>query len=68
MPRCPSLVFLSLLLCLSGGCGRGSPTVTSPLEQFGFNLGDDYQLANYTQLESYWTRLATESDRDEPGR
>jgi hypothetical protein len=37
--------------------------VTTPFEQFGFNLGDDYQLANYTQLEAYWKRLASESDR-----
>ena len=37
--------------------------VTTPKEQFGFNLGDDYQLINYTQLTDYWKKLATESDR-----
>ncbi len=37
--------------------------ITTPLEEFGFNLGDDYQLANYTQLEAYWRKLASESDR-----
>jgi len=35
--------------------------ITSPKEQFGFNIGDDYKLANYTQFEQYWRRLATES-------
>jgi hypothetical protein len=37
--------------------------VTTPREQLGFNLGDDYEVANYTQLEAYWKKLATESDR-----
>jgi hypothetical protein len=37
--------------------------VTTPLQALGFNLGDDYQLATYTQLQSYWATLARESDR-----
>ena len=37
--------------------------VTSPKEQLGFNFGDDYQLANYTQLVDYWKKLAGQSDR-----
>jgi hypothetical protein len=37
--------------------------VTSPKQQFGAAIGDDYFLANYTQLEQYWKRLARESDR-----
>ncbi|HEX6214963.1 MAG TPA: M14 metallopeptidase family protein, partial [Vicinamibacterales bacterium] len=37
--------------------------VTSPKTQFGFNLGDDYQLVNYTQLADYWRKLDAESDR-----
>jgi len=37
--------------------------VTSPKEQFGFNIGDDYQLVNYTRLLAYWKRLDAESDR-----
>jgi hypothetical protein len=40
-----------------------APKVTTPKEALGFNLGDDYQVANYTQLEAYWKKLATESDR-----
>src|SRR5271154_5659638 len=37
--------------------------VTTPKEHFGFNLGDDYCLANYQQLMSYWKKLETQSDR-----
>src|SRR5829696_5797020 len=37
--------------------------VTTPKEQFGFSLGDDYQLANYKQISDYLRRLDTESDR-----
>ena len=37
--------------------------ITTPKEAFGFNLGDDYQLANYTQIADYWRRLDAESDR-----
>ncbi len=40
-----------------------SERITTPKEQFGFNLGDDYQLANYTQLTEYWKKLDAESDR-----
>lgn len=37
--------------------------ITTPKEQLGFNIGDDYVLANYAQLEAYWKKLARESDR-----
>ena len=38
-------------------------TITSPKQQFGFNIGDDYQLATYTQFVEYWQKLDRESDR-----
>src|SRR6266700_408851 len=37
--------------------------ITTPKQSLGFNVGDDYHVANYTQLEAYWNKLATESDR-----
>ncbi|MEO7711997.1 MAG: M14 metallopeptidase family protein [Gemmatimonadaceae bacterium] len=37
--------------------------ITSPKEHFGFNIGDDYKLANYTQFEKYWRTLASQSNR-----
>jgi hypothetical protein len=40
-----------------------APKITTPKDALGFNLGDDYQVATYTQLDAYWHKLATESDR-----
>src|SRR4051812_46317754 len=37
--------------------------VPSPKEHFGFAIGDDYQLATYTQTEAYFKKIAVESDR-----
>jgi hypothetical protein len=37
--------------------------LTTPKEALGFEVGDDYQLATYTQLTDWWKKLATESDR-----
>ena len=37
--------------------------VVSPKEHFGFNIGDDYMLANYKQMESYFLKVAKASDR-----
>lgn len=37
--------------------------ITSPKEFFGFNIGDDYKLATYTQFVDYWHKIDQESDR-----
>jgi hypothetical protein len=37
--------------------------VPTPKEFFGFNVGDDYKLANYTQAEGYFKKVAAASDR-----
>ena len=37
--------------------------IPSPKSHFGFNIGDDYQLANYSQTEAYFKKLAGISDR-----
>jgi hypothetical protein len=50
-------------LLLAGAAAAGAQTITSPTQQFGFNLGDDYQLATYTQFVEYWHKLDKESDR-----
>ena len=43
--------------------GRTASVITTPKEAFGFNIGDDYHVANYSQLDAYWHKLASESDR-----
>ncbi len=40
-----------------------SVAVTGPKAQFGFAVGDDYQLVSYRQLVAYWKKLDAESDR-----
>lgn len=59
--------FKSILLSLGLLAGMygfaGAQTLTTPKEHFGFNIGDDYKLANYTQMDSYFKKLASQSDR-----
>lgn len=55
-------------LVLAIGCIITPPTsiaaeVTTPKKFFGFNMGDDYCLANYKQIAAYWKLLEKESDR-----
>jgi hypothetical protein len=37
--------------------------LVSPKEQFGFNIGDNYKLVNFTQTEEYFTKIGASSDR-----
>jgi hypothetical protein len=55
--------FLSLLLIVGVGSVFSQDRMTTPKEQFGFNIGDDYVLADYSQLLAYWQRLDEESPR-----
>jgi hypothetical protein len=58
------LILLMAAACLGAQQQHDIPLyITTPKEALGFNIGDDYQIANYTQLESYWKKLASESDR-----
>ena len=52
---------LALLILVPGSFSKDRPT--SPKEQFGFDIGADYMLVNYTQLLEYWKKLDAESDR-----
>jgi len=53
------LVALAAVVALASAQGK----ITSPKQELGFNVGEDYQLINYTQLSAYWKKLAGESDR-----
>jgi Zinc carboxypeptidase len=41
----------------------GAGQITSPKQQWGHNIGDDYFLADYKQLDAYWHKLQQESSR-----
>jgi hypothetical protein len=52
-----------MLLLVAATTAQAQTRITTPMEQFGHNIGDDYWLATYTQFVSYWEKLAKESDR-----
>jgi hypothetical protein len=56
-------VHLILLIAYAAIALQAQNRVTSPKEQFGFDIGDDYVLVNYTQYEAYLKKLGQESDR-----
>jgi hypothetical protein len=58
----PTWLVIAQLLVVAAAANAQS-RLTSPREQFGFNVGDDYRLATYTQFVEYWRRLDRESDR-----
>jgi hypothetical protein len=53
----------ALLLALLVPAPAAQDRITTPKAHFGFELGDDYMLANYQQLAGFWRALAGESDR-----
>jgi Zinc carboxypeptidase len=56
-------LFLALLTLALVPVPSSQTHITSPKEEFGFNIGDDYQLANYTKIAAYWKKLDAQSDR-----
>ncbi len=48
------------LLCAAALCRSAVPT---PKEHFGFSPGDDYKLADYSQISGYFQKLVQSSDR-----
>ncbi|MBL0182995.1 MAG: peptidase [Chitinophagaceae bacterium] len=54
------LFFIAALFFYKFSPGTKIPT---PKEHFGFNIGDNYQLANFTQTEAYFKKLGETSGR-----
>ena len=54
---------LLLVLLLSGASSQAQTAITPPRAVLGFDAGDDYCLADYTQLLAYLKTLDRESDR-----
>jgi Zinc carboxypeptidase len=61
--RHTAAVPVCITLALTLVSGQARPHITTPKEAFGFDIGDDYQLASYKQIEAYWKTLDRESDR-----
>jgi hypothetical protein len=53
----------AVVLTMAAAASAAAQTVTTPKQHFGFNIGDDYQLATYTQFVDYWQKIDKESDR-----
>jgi hypothetical protein len=52
-----------LVLWLACAAPAFAQAITTPKAQFGFNIGDDYRLATYTEFTAYWHKLDRESER-----
>src|SRR5688572_6534083 len=67
LTRPRALIAVALLMVLAAWQVRTqsqtATTVTSPREELGANIGDDYFLATYSQLEKYWKKLDRQSER-----
>ncbi len=55
------LAIIGIAMLFSYAIASAEPR--SPAEVFGFQPGDDYKLASYEQMETYYRQLAAESDR-----
>lgn len=64
MPRLVlSSILVLALLPVGTTPARSAGQITDPRTAFGFSIGDDYQLANYTRMSAYWRQLDRESER-----
>ena len=52
-----------VILFLSCFVSTQAQNIPSPKEHFGFNIGDNYQLATFTQTEAYFQKLAASSSK-----
>ena len=64
----PTVRRATLLTAMLSATAVGAQTppagkITTPKEFFGFNIGDDWKLANYDQFQEYWKKIDAESDR-----
>jgi hypothetical protein len=55
----PAIFSIAMLFSFAIASAEPQP----PADVFGFQPGDDYMLASYEQMESYYRQLAAESDR-----
>ena len=63
MLKTPVRFCLALGGLLAASIGWAQPKITPEKDIIGFTLGDDYHIANYTQLTTMVQKWASESDR-----
>ena len=64
--RYAALVALALTVTVAAPYAQKpatAPKVTGPKEQFGFDIGDNYRLVNYTQYLDYLKKMDAQSER-----
>ena len=54
---------LLFVILIAVAAAQNGPKITTPKDALGFNIGDDYMMATYSQLETYWKKIASECDR-----
>src|SRR5437868_14598669 len=70
VPRFRALTLVATLFTIAAAVpaaaqtkSGAAPVVTTPKQHFGFNIGDDYNLATYDQFVAYWQKIDKESNR-----
>jgi hypothetical protein len=58
-----ALILLAVPVPAAAQSPAKTPAITTPKQFFGFNIGDDYQLATYDQFMGYWKKIDQESNR-----
>ncbi|MFZ4260799.1 M14 family metallopeptidase [Sphingobacterium sp. HJSM2_6] len=59
-----TFTLLSVMICLVVSIKYSfAQHITSPKTHFGFEIGEDYQLSNFSQTEAYFKKLDQESPR-----
>ena len=63
--RFAALVTLAVMVAVATPVAQRAtaPKTTAPKEQFGFDIGDNYRLVNYTQYVDYLKKLDVQSER-----
>ena len=64
--RYAALVALAVSVAVATPLAQKAPAaskVTAPKDQFGFAVGDDYRLVNYTQYTDYLKKMQAQSER-----
>jgi hypothetical protein len=59
----PARFAVAAIIFVAHCAAQSSARTTTPKQAFGHEIGDDYFVAGYGELEAYWKKLASESDR-----